>query len=278
MEIGKKFKNIDSYNENMTKHIKDKLFWIKKVPIDFNTVVVDFGCADGTIISYLDNVNDSAAYIGYDISSTMIELAKSKYNGKNKHVHFTSSWDNVTNLLSKNYDGRKKILFLSSIIHEVYSYAKTEQDIDIFWDRVLNTGFDYIIVRDMMVSYDTLRDSRENDVDRVIDNVNKAYDNGQLFDFENHHGTIKKVKNLMHFLLKYRWKINWEREVNEDYFPIFVEDFIEIMKSYNTDYFERFRVKFLDEKIKEDFDIVLTDYTHVKGIFSKKKFQSCKVI
>ena len=65
-------------------------------------------------------------------------------------------------------------------------------------------------------------------------------------------------------------------EVNEDYFPLMVEDFLEIMmySCYNLDYFKRFRVPFLDEKIKKDFNgIVLTDYTHIKAVFSKKKYQ-----
>ena len=75
---------------------------------------------------------------------------------------------------------------------------------------------------------------------------------------------------MLHFLLKYRWKINWEREVAENYFPIFIEDFLEIMKSYNIIYFERFRVQFLDDEIKKDFNIGLTDYTHVKGVFTLK--------
>ena len=42
----------------------------------------------------------------------------------------------------------------------------------------------------------------------------------ELIDFSNKWGTIDNYKNLIHFLLKYRWKVNWNREVNENYFPI----------------------------------------------------------
>jgi hypothetical protein len=38
---------------------------------------------------------------------------------------------------------------------------------------------------------------------------------------------------------------------------------------YNLDYFERFRVPFLDKCIKEDIGIELDQCTHIKAIFSR---------
>lgn len=274
MEIGRNFKSINLYTESMSKHMKDKLFWASDF-YDKSYVIVDFGCADGSTINYLCDFNKDNhsrnTYIGYDISETMIEIAKGNFNGNDKEdVVFTSSWDVVSDIL-KTHEHETKILFLSSVIHEVYSYAKTTDEIDAFWNKVLHTGFDYIIVRDMMVTYDTIKETKPNDLKRIqIPKYEK-----QLKEFEEKHGSCKTLKNFMHFLLKYHWKVNWEREVNEDYFPLMVEDFLEIMmySCYNLDYFKRFRVPFLDEKIKKDFNgIVLTDYTHIKAVFSKKKY------
>ena len=53
MEVGKTFGNINSYNENMSKHMMDKLFWVNHLPERADFVFVDFGCADGTMINYL---------------------------------------------------------------------------------------------------------------------------------------------------------------------------------------------------------------------------------
>lgn len=272
MEVGKKFKNINSYNENMSKHIKDKLFWLDKFS-DKHYTIVDFGCADGTIINNLCETNKDNhymhTYIGYDISETMIDIAKTNFHGDdNEDVIFTSSWDEVKEKLNENKN-RIKILFLSSVIHEVYSYAKSTEEIDDFWNKVFDSDFDYVIVRDMMVTYDTYRYVNSSELNKVYGKV--KYEK-QVADFEEKHGELKIMKNFMHFLLKYRWKINWKREVNEDYFPIMVEDFLELMEhDYNIDYLERFRVSFLDDEIKKDFDVKLTDYTHIKIIFSKKK-------
>ena len=75
-------------------------------------------------------------------------------------------------------------------------------------------------------------------------------------------------------MLKYRWKVNWDREVHENHFPIYVENLIKKITDkdfYKIDYLERFRVPFLDKCIKEDFGIELDDFTHIKAIFSKKQ-------
>lgn len=46
MEIGAKFKNIISYNLEMTKSLEDKLFFVEKFPKNENYIFVDFGCTD----------------------------------------------------------------------------------------------------------------------------------------------------------------------------------------------------------------------------------------
>ena len=101
---------------------------------------------------------------------------------------------------------------------------------------------------------------------------------GQLAEFEKIHGSTQSMKQSIHFLLKYRWKVNWNREVNENYFPIYVEDLIGALSlrkyfydagTYKIDYLERFQVSYLMECIKNDFGITFEDFTHVKAIFTK---------
>lgn len=95
----------------------------------------------------------------------------------------------------------------------------------------------------------------------------------QLADYELKNNRLEySQREVIHFLLKYRWKLNWEREVNENYFPITIEGFLEFFEGkYEINYLERFRVPFLDKCIKEDFDIELEDYTHIKAVFEKIK-------
>ena len=270
-EIGRTFANVNYYNKEMQKGMEDKLFFLNRLPKNENYVFVDFGCADGSMINALASIFDSEGvsnktYIGYDISETMIDIAKTNYHGPtNANVIFTTNWADVENKLSIF---RKSVLILSSVIHEVYSYAKDGNDIATFWKRVLNTGFDYIIIRDMCPSEDIDRKT----TGWIEQRIRQCADHEMLKDFENEWGSISNNRNLMHFLLKYRWKVNWDREVHENYFPISSNMLVQMFNdNFNVDYFERFRLPWWEECWKKDFDIYLDDYTHIKAIFSKKK-------
>ena len=271
-EIGKKFTDIQYYNKEMQKGMEDKLFFLDKLPKDNNYIFVDFGCADGSMINALSNILQGSynRYIGYDISETMIELAKTNYHGPvNANVIFTNEWNEVEKNIewTKICTEYKSVLILSSVIHEVYSYAKDGNDITEFWNRVLNTEFDYVVIRDMCPSEDI---DRRSDI-HIEDKVRDKADITLLDEFENEWGSISNNRNMIHFLLKYRWKVNWKREVHENYFPISSNLLIQMFNDgFNVDYFERFRVPFLDKCLKEDYNIELTDYTHIKAIFTKK--------
>lgn len=279
MEVGVNFKNLASYNENMAKGMEDKLFFIKKLNIqpNKNYLFVDFGCADGVLIDTLygimKNNNINAFFIGYDISETMIELAKNKFSHyPTYNVLFTSKWSDVEESIN-TYSNMESILILSSVIHEVYSYADSLDDIDLFWHRILNSNFKYICIRDMMCSRDINRKTKRTLWEKLDDKCSLGSTlRCQVSEFEKIWGSTHDLnKQFIHFLLKYRWTINWQREVNENYFPIDVEGFLEKMKSYNLIYFKRFRVPYLEKCWYDDFEIKLEDYTHIKGVFENKK-------
>lgn len=276
-EIGKDFKNLNLYNSEMTKGMEDKLFFLNKLPkSETGYCFVDFGCADGSMINALTSIcnDENNWFIGYDISETMIDLAKSNYHGPSKaEVRFYSDWNQI--YPSIMVMPQKKVLILSSVIHEVYSYG-TEESIKEFWNQVTNSTFDYIVIRDMCPS-NTLTNDKEISHelhDKLVYNHGGDYDH-QMETFEKKFGSLWYERNMYHFLLKYRWKVNWERECNENYFPINYQDVFEKIEhtsphyKYNLDYFERFRVPFLDKCIKEDIGIELDQFTHIKAIFSR---------
>ena len=275
MNIGKPFKSIDSYNDAMRKNLDDKLFFAKFLP-KHPMLIVDFGCADGSLINKMYELFENREfgtlikYIGFDISEEMINLAKAKFNHYTNRVMFTSNWDEVEKQLLSYTE--YKVLILSSVIHEVYSYG-TEESVRVFWDRVIHSGFHYVCVRDMMYSEDMDRQTNPLTSHRYgLEKLTKAPLNVCLKEFEEKWGSINNNKNLIHFLLKYRWQINWERELNENYFPIEFHSFLSKFESmYNQTYLERFRVSFLEECWKKDFDITVNDYTHIKAIFERKK-------
>ncbi len=280
-EIGGEFTSLDSYNLNMAKGMDDKMFFIEKLPFEKydNWVFVDFGCADGVMENALSMIMKkrgmNGKIIGYDISESMINIAKNKFKDLSTpevEVIFTTNWKDVEDAVSKDKDN-KYVLICSSVIHEVYSYANGQDDINWFWKIVNNTGFDYVCVRDMMASESIEHPTDEKLLEKFYDSVNENKPEllKYIKEFEDNFGSLEENKNFVHYLLKYRWTTNWTREVNENYFSIMVEEFLSKMSGFKQMYFEQFRVHFLEKCWKEDFGIEIEDNTHIKAIFAKQK-------
>ena len=246
--------NIEVYTNGMKKSLLDKLFFIDKIESDF---FIDYGCADGTMLQFMKNLFPNFTYVGYDNCDTMLDLAREKC----KDIAFTNSWKDLEPYKIIN----DKTVILSSIMHEIYSYC-SHNEIKEFWDRVFQFGFKYIIIRDMMVSDTSDRLSDINDIVKVINNVDKA----RLYEFESKWGKINNNKNLIHYLLKYRYVDNWNREVQENYLPISKEHLLTLIPyNYEIIFHEHYTLPYLKERVHRDFGIALTDNTHFKMILKR---------
>jgi hypothetical protein len=246
--------NYASYTESMKKSLLDKIFFMDKIDTQ---VIIDYGCADGTLIHFLSLLFPDLHYVGYDVDQKMLTEAR-KRCGKNDKIFFTSSWGEAV----RKFVDRPKAVILSSVVHEIYAYG-TRADVDDLWRRVFHGNFDYIVIRDMIPSSSLERSSDINDIANIYKKANGA----QLHEFENIWGTIESNKNLLHFLLKYRYTTNWSREVRENYIPITREELLStIPENYEIDFHEHFILPFLKNVVRKDFGIIIKDNTHLKLI------------
>jgi len=76
----------------------------------------------------------------------------------------------------------------------------------------------------------------------------------------------------MHFLLKYKYlQPNWNREVRENYFPLYREKLLSMIPdNYSILYHEHFTLPYIKESVKEDLGIEIKDNTHLKLILKLK--------
>jgi len=252
--------NEQAYNNGMKKSLLDKIFFIDKIDA---TTFVDYGCADGTLLNYIGEMFPAYKYYGYDISENMIKLANK--NKTNNNITFTTSFDNILGKISRSTD--KKVLILSSVIHEVYAYAP-KKDIELFWERVFNSNFDYIVIRDMVLDNHVVdRATSSQDLVNLFYNAN----DDKLQEFQDIYGSVKWKDNFIHYLLKYRYVENWNREVRENYLPLTKQELLRLVpRKYKVILEEHYILPFLKERIKKDFSIVLTDNTHIKIILKRE--------
>jgi len=246
------------YTTEMRKSLIDKIFFMDKMDNEVKSIV-DYGCADGVLIDFLSNIFPEINFIGFDISDEMIRAAEKRCEGKENTV-FLTDFDFFT------CDCSKSSVNLSSLIHEVYSYG-TKESINSFWNVINNAGFRYITVRDMCLDQSAHRPALKEDILKVRRFCNA----GQIEQFESYHGSLADNYNLIHFLMKYRYQSNWERECKENYLPLTMEQFIrQFANNYELTYFDHYTLPFLAQKVKQDMDITIKDYTHVKMILKRK--------
>lgn len=254
----------ETYSEGMKKSIRDKLFFEGLVHgVD---TVIDYGCADGQVLKQINTDFPEWELIGIDADIRMVEAAQKNFDITSlKHKFLWASYI-PKDLLSENIT-KNAILNLSSVIHEVYSYLTPEQ-VKGFWESVFNLGAKYISIRDLMLSESAFRDADINDVAALMSHDT----DGMLKDFCSIWGNISQQNNVLHFLMKYRYKENWEREVAENYFPITIEQMLSMIPTdkYRIVYFEHYILPYNRTRIQSDYGIELHDNTHVKILLERK--------
>ncbi len=247
--------SIEHYNNGLLKSLKDKLFFTDKITSER---FIDFGCGGGALLNELKKLNPNSECIGYDTNPDMVTFAQ---NNNDEHI-ITNKWDEIQNIVNKHH--KKTTIILSSVIHEVYSYC-TEDEINLFWTRVFNSGFDNIVVRDMMLSQ-TITHAHN----YPIKKIKKNFDPIKIKQWEKKWGTLDEHKSLMHFLLTYQYDDNWARECDENYFPLSIEQLVnKIPVDHSIIFKKHFTLPYIKKSVKNDFDIELKTKTHGKIIITK---------
>ena len=249
-----KVSNLDIYVQRMEKSLLDKLFFMDKIfePI---TTVLDFGCANGVLIKMMQRCFPEYAYIGFDISQEMIDKATEQI----QDADFYTQWEDI------RCNPGQTLVNISSTLHEVCHYS-TPEDVELFWQRIFHSGFRYIAIRDMMVSGQLPEKAAPSDVEKA-----KTLFPEKLAEYESIWGSIENRKNLIHYLLKYRYTENWDREVRENYLPITKEALLaKIPAQYEIVYQEHYTLPFIRQQIQKDCGITLDDFTHYKVLLKLK--------
>lgn len=248
-----------SYVSDMGKSYIDKLFFMDKVDPD---VIVDFGCADGYILSKISKLRPKVKLVGYDLDPEMLAKARARLPGR---AVLTGDWKKVEAIARRS---DRAMLLLSSVVHEVYSYSRPAQ-VRAFWqDQVFGGLFEWVCLRDMVPAEPAYTGSFSRDVAAVRSKVPAEY----IRSFEAKFGKISQsYRAFIHFLLKYRYVENWEREVNENYVPVSLKTLKgKIPSGYRVTYEDSYVYDFFRMQVKQDLGIDIRQTTHTKMIIQRR--------
>lgn len=241
--------NLGVYNAGMEKSMLDKIWWFDKIGGDVRSVT-DYGCANGALLSMVHRMDSTLRLYGYDFNEDMITLASENV----PEATFSNSFHGIVN----DVDTSSSVLITSSVFHEIHNYSC---DVDLEYANIFQSGFKYIAIRDMFISAKSSYQSDEISVAKIRQRFNHKL----MSDFESYCGHINRNENLLQFLLTYRYKENWDREVRENYFPHTIEEFLNrIPKCYEVVYFEHYVLPFVRECVARDFGIDVPGNTHAK--------------
>lgn len=175
--LGDKSSYVDDYNKGMRRSIGDKYdFIVRQIP-DFDKkvgLVLDFGCGDGELLKRIaardKTMKLTRQYIGVDVAPEMIHAANK--NCANINALFTSNFEEArASVEATHAKGKKSVLVLSSVVHEIMHYQSPEQQ-EKFWKTVWSMGTDYVAIRDFSLP-GSLKYNQTST--KVLNSIRRAY-------------------------------------------------------------------------------------------------------
>ncbi len=262
--------NPQTYLARMSMPLQEKLKIARFIPKGTRSVL-DVGCADGTVTLALAEMYPEVEFVGLDLDERFIAKAQARI-GRLRNIRFETGY--LRERLSA--PERFEVVLFCSVLHEFYSYGEgISTVVKALADahEILKPGGS-LIIRDMIL-YDYAEQS-ELWIPEMKEKVLKKMGIPPLLaGFEKYFGVIKTIKGLNHFLLKYLYDDNWEREVKENYVPVSFEKYDQIFRLLGMSVlFQRSStIPYLKEKWMDDFGFSVAEIESFRstGIIVAKK-------
>lgn len=252
----------NKYLDRMAKPLQEKLKVSVFISPD-SKEILDVGCADGIVTEALANMFPQSMVKGIDLDSGFIKKAKDRTGGV-KNISFETVY--LRDLLPRNK--RYDAVIFCSVLHEFFTYGEgTSSVIKALSDahELLNVG-GVLIIRDMV-----LQEFTKSNSPFALKLAEKIYKKEefcqQVNDFERVYGKMNSYYTLNHFLLKYMYIENWDRELREHYVPVTCEQYEKILEllGMSIQYKQLYLIDYLRNKWKEDFDLTDEDTITLKS-------------
>jgi 2-polyprenyl-3-methyl-5-hydroxy-6-metoxy-1,4-benzoquinol methylase len=243
--------NIQIYLDRMAKPLAEKLKIAHYVPEHVDTIL-DVGCADGVVSAALADMFPNAQVVGIDLNEEFIKRAKEQWGDK-KNLRFECVY--LRELLAR--PARYDVVVFCSVLHEFYSYGEGISSVlKALSDahEVLRPG-GRLLIRDMILRGYT----KEANLYclSITEKIKAKEESHFIKDFEEQFGKLDTLYTLNHYLLKYWYKENWERESKEHYTPVTFEQYEAIFSllGMKEQINHSYTIPFLEQKWKDDFNL-----------------------
>lgn len=249
----------------------EKLFFLRYLDVADYDAIIDFGCADGKLLSYVVEhiTNPNTLIIGIEKNENFRLKAENycrclkeegDWCGK---TYFVDNLTEASKLLAPDH---KVLIIFSSVLHEIDE--ECFHNIHTFISKWVNT----VVIRDMFWS-----NAESVDLNRLFD-VYDHFSRKQIKMFQQiGGGAIKRsfIRQMYEFFLKYTYIENWETESREDYFANRAFALANILVASKTSswkalYQEHYVLPYKRDQVMKDFGYCMIYPTHCKYILVKE--------
>jgi SAM-dependent methyltransferase len=210
------------YLQRMSKPLQEKLRVARYIPAQAERIL-DVGCADGTVTLALAELFPRRRFLGIDLDGGFIDRARKATAGRGvENAAFERAYLRELLPRPERYDA---VIFVS-VLHEFFTYGEGISSVlkALADAHELLRGGGEIVIRDMILEEYTkhTRFQTQAIATKVAADRSK---HRLIADFVTLFGPLDSLYNLNHFLLKYMYEENWERESREHYVPVTFEQY-----------------------------------------------------
>lgn len=220
-----------------------------------NALVLDYGCWTGDVIAAAARIRPDLHFVGYDYLDSAIVKAQAR---DLPNTVFTAD-ERAAFAMAHVHDG-PKVLFLSSVMHEVVS-VHGDAGFAVVLDQA--HGFDQVVLRDM---------ASDVGADRIADAPPaELLENGTASAFAARWGRPDTAVRVAHLMLKARYADNWDAEMRENYLPYDAVRLLDILRARwpEVRHFEHSLPPFFVEEFTRDYGRVPLTRTHIEIICAR---------
>lgn len=243
----------EGYLQRLAAGLHDKLRVARYLPADASNVL-DVGCADGALTIALAASHPTLHFLGIDLDEGFIAQAQEQARrAALPNVAFRRSY--LRDLLAE--PTRFDCVVFASVLHEFWTYGEGISSVlKALADahELLNAG-GTTIIRDMIL--EAYAGQATLHVASIRAKVQASAHAPVLAAFEIYWGAATNLATINHFLLKYRYQENWERELPEHYVPVTTEQYIQIfaLLGMRVQLHALYLLPFLRDRWQADFDL-----------------------
>lgn len=271
--------NYDCYTQRMAQSMWDKNWWVDKIDASIDTII-DFGCGDAELGKFIEHIFPNRfRYIGIDNDEGMRRLAEHNY----PDALIGASMEDIP----EDVNPDTTIIIMNSVVHELFNYCSESEMSEILLLTKF-VGARYIAIRDMCKFPITIFSTSLND--KALAMMKEIYHRGDesivyLTQLMMYRPELDQdhINLMLEYVLKYRYKENWERELKERYlwdwyscltriFRMGKEELGSVEKApeYGIHYHDSFYIPFIYDTFKADFGMdMLQIPSHKKVLYER---------